>query len=222
MDAGFWKWLFFSDAGLLLRIAIGVGIFVGLALWDFGRRGKDARRWREYLFLLAAALTGMAYGAVNNQVTVTVSWEYLLFGKNLAERVGYGVPPDMAALRLQAAWLGMKAGLAPGLLFGAAFLIANNPSPRRAQLAYRRLCRLMLLPVVGAAAVAVCLALAGRAGLLGDWTSRIEGWDASRRLAFMAAWGAHLGAYIGGSLGAAAALARIARARRKMAHAEAP
>lgn len=49
-----WKWWFVSDAGLAARIGIGAAIFAILAAVDLWRKGRRARRWREYLFLVAA------------------------------------------------------------------------------------------------------------------------------------------------------------------------
>lgn len=50
---GFWNWLLHTDAGLLARIGAGAAIFIVLAIVDLRRNGQQARRWREYLFLLS-------------------------------------------------------------------------------------------------------------------------------------------------------------------------
>src|ERR1041384_40139 len=80
-------WWMKSDASLMLRIAAGVLIFGVLALRDWRRHGNQATRWKEYLFLLGAVIAALIYGAINDQVTVTISPEYFLYGKGLAEVV---------------------------------------------------------------------------------------------------------------------------------------
>ena len=74
-----WDWWVKSDAGLLARLAVGAAVFTALAAWDLARRGRRARRWREYLFLLAAAGGGVAYGSVNDSISSAVSWEYFYY-----------------------------------------------------------------------------------------------------------------------------------------------
>ncbi len=67
-----WAWWTKSDAGLAVRIAIGAGIFLVLALWDLQRRGKEARRWREYLFLVWPVV-------IDNPATFEVEIDVLYF-----------------------------------------------------------------------------------------------------------------------------------------------
>ena len=88
---------------------------------------RVAGRTREYGFLLYAGLLAVVYALVHDQVTVTLSPEYFVYGKGL----------DPASLRLDVAWLAVRAGASVGLVGGAALLVANNPrrsgmpSPRR-------------------------------------------------------------------------------------------
>ena len=74
--AELWHWLVQSDSGQYARIAMVVGIFACLAAVDLKRHGHAARRWKEYLFLVSCVVLALAYGIVNDQVTVGISWEY--------------------------------------------------------------------------------------------------------------------------------------------------
>ena len=100
------QWLLHTNAGLLTRIAIGCGIFLVFALVDLRRRGREATRWREYLFLVACVLVALAYGVVNDQLTTTISWEYFAYGKGIAETLP-GAEPNSPAFRIAvgASWL---------------------------------------------------------------------------------------------------------------------
>jgi len=71
-----WRWWFTTDAGLLARIGIAGCIFGILAIADLWRHGRSARRWREYAFLLCAAVAGIVYGAANDLLSSRISWEY--------------------------------------------------------------------------------------------------------------------------------------------------
>ena len=211
------NWWIFSDAGLLVRVAVGVSIFAALAILDLRRNRTRATRWREYSFLLACVAAALLYGIVNDQITTTISWEYFAYGKGVAEALP-DAPPNSPAFRWEAAKIGMKATWSAGLLIGVALLIANNPRRDRPQLSYRRLvCRLLVIFAI-AAITAAALGLAGYFGLLArfseDFRIMLEQ-DQWRPRRFMAVFGIHLGGYLGGLVGTAAAIARILRARRK-------
>src|SRR5262249_2425290 len=142
-------WLIHTDAGLLTRITIGVIIFACLAIVDLRRNGRQATRWREYLFLLACVSAGLVYGFVNDQVTCTISPEYFLYGKGLADVIGSDASPMV--FRWEAAKIGMKATWSAGLLIGVAMLIANNPSKRLGQLTMKKLLKFLPWPLITAA-----------------------------------------------------------------------
>ena len=209
-----------TDAGLLARLAIGAMLFAAFAVWDLARRGRQARRWREYLFLIIAATAGAAYGYVNDSITSTISWEYFYYGKDLSEQLGTHVPPDPVALRHAAAFVGVKAAGSAALLAGALLLIANNrgrkptdPPPLRDRALYFR------LPGIVCAA-AGCGAVFGVLGYFGmlTWTSqavREAARDGLFRPAhFQCAYGVHLGGYVGGIAGTALAIRGVRRRRR--------
>jgi hypothetical protein len=142
---------------LAWRIAIGSTILAVLAIADLRQRGRDARRWREYLFLLCVMVLAMAYGAINDQITSRISWEYFYYGKDLSKVLGPETPPDPAALHWQAMKVGVEATWSAGLLMGMALLLANNPSPGLRQLSGPRLLSTLVIVV----AVVIPLAAIG-------------------------------------------------------------
>jgi len=194
------------------RLAIGLSIFAVLAITDLQRNGASARRWREYCFLAAVVSVAMAYGAVNDQITSAISWEYFYYGKELYLVLGAQTPPDRAAMRWEASKVGMKATWSVGLLLGALLLIANNPRPSRPQLSFGRLFAFLPAVLMFTAMMAVVLGLVGSHGGL-NWCSTDFRMMAQTNLFrpshFTAAWGAHLGGYVGGVLGGLIAAWRV-------------
>jgi len=217
MIAEFWQWLVWSDAGLLVRVAAGVAVLTAMAAWELHRKGKQARRWREYVYLAAAAGVSMAYGMLNDQITVTVSWEYFYFGKAMEEAVGPGLPPAMGALRWEAFKLGAKAAWTVGLILGVVILIANNPRPGRPGVAYRTLYRLILWPLAGAVGCAVVGGVSGYAGVLRAIYTPVGVDDLRYPSRFLCVWGIHLGGYLGAAAGGAGAVWRVRRLRKQQA-----
>ncbi len=215
-----WHWLAHSDAGLATRIAVGVTILAAMAAWDIRRRGRAAKRWREYLFLLTATAAAMIYGVLNDQITVTISWEYFHWGKGLHAVLGGASPPEMATLRWEAAKVGMKATWSAGLIVGIVVLFANNPRKSKPQLPYRKLYALILPLLLTAAAFGVAGGAAGYCGLFdGVWVSPgpvIVEADLWRPRRYLCVWGIHLGGYLGGAIGVAAAAWRVAAARTRV------
>ena len=199
------------------RIAAGALVFLILAGTDIRRHGRRASRWREYLFLIFVTCVAMLYGAVNDQVTSRISWEYFYYGKELSKDLGLTLPPDGLAMSWAAAKVGMGATWSAGLLIGAVLLIANNPRARRRRLSYTTLATALpwlLLVVIPCSVVG---GLLGYAGAL-TWTSADFGemvtMDYFRPFRFMAAWGAHLGAYAGGLIGLVVVTLRVLSLRR--------
>ena len=208
-------WLLHTDAGLLARILTGSAIFACLARIDLRRNGRSATRWREYLVLLAGVLAALFYGAVNDQITVTISPEYFLNGKELDKIVGDH--PVMSQLRWEAAKVGLKATWTAGLLFSVLLLLVNNPMRGWPRLPNRRL--VLYLPMILVVA-AVCGAIGGWLGYHGyltrldsDFAPMVDA-NMYRPMRFMAAWGVHLGGYVGGVMGTILVAIAILNTRR--------
>lgn len=212
------NWWLHSDSGLLARIGIGASIFILLAVIDLIRRGRCATRWREYLFLLAACAIAMAYGAINDRIASSISWEYFYYGKGLDGQLGPRVPPDPAALQWAACRVGLKATWSVGLVIGVVLLLANNPKPGKPQLPYRTVLRILPNIFLAAACFAAMGGWMGNHGWLA-WTSTDlrgmlhEGLFRPRR--FLAVHGMNLGGYVGGAIATIAAAATIRHRRAK-------
>jgi hypothetical protein len=218
-------WLFVSDRGLGLRIILGALFFLTLALLDLRRHGPRATRWREYLFILAAAAIAMAYGVINDLITSRISWEYYAYGKGLAQALGDREPPDPARLAWEAAKVGLKATWTVGLIAGVALAMANNPRPGLPRLAYRTLLRRMPMILLITATGAAILGTIGALGYLTAFSDeframvRLNEWRPHR---FMAVFGIHLGGYVGGTIGIIWAVLSIRRQRRFATRASLP
>lgn len=211
------NWWLKSDAGLLARIGIGAAFFVILALVDLARHGKQATRWREYAFLLAATACGMAYGVINDRVASAISWEYFYYGKGLDAQLGLQVPPDPAALHWAACEVGLKATWTAGLIIGVALLIANNPRKGRPQLPYRTLLKILPVVLLVTTGFAVVGAEVGSrewlAWMSADLRAILQD-DLFRPRRFLAVLGMNLGGYVGGAIATAGAIVWIERRRR--------
>jgi len=214
-------WLIQSDGGLLLRIVVGIAIFTVLAVVDLRRNGSAATRWREYGVLVASVATALVYGALNDQITSRISWEYFYYAKELDKLLGPTIPPDLNALHWEAAKVGLKATWSAGILFGVALLLANNPRRNLPRLRNRQL--LAFLPLIFAVAAA-CGAIFGILGYEGqlnflsaDFIDMARA-DVFRPRRFMCTWGIHLGGYLGAFLGTLIAVVRIIHLRRKPRH----
>jgi hypothetical protein len=187
------------------RLLFGLAFFVVLGVRDWRRNPADPRRAKEYLFLAFAALVAGAYGVAHDHVTATISRDYFLEAKDLKH--------DPLPFRLAVTWLAFRASYWVGLLAGAALLIANNPSPRRAQLPYRELARLCLLPL---ATAAVAAAVGGALFGLDVFSLREATRDyvaSSGATRFLVVWGIHAGSYAGGAAGVVAAVVLAMRSR---------
>ena len=191
---------------LLWRLLILVLLMALVAWLDWRRRGPEATRWREYVFLLLAGLIGGIIGIANDHITATISPEYFFIGKGIALGDGF---------RRHVTELGFHAGLLAGVVIGGAFLMANNPKPNRSRLSAKKLLRFALYPILGA------LILVPLGSVLAYYFDPLNfSSDLSEALSpeqigrFLAVWGVHLGLYAGGLVGAMTAVLGIRRIRR--------
>ncbi len=204
------------NAPLSIRLTLGGTFFAIYALADLYRNGRAATRWREYAFLLFCAVAAMGYGAINDQLTSSISWEYFYYGKALSKSLGPQTPPNAVALHWAAAKVGIAATWSAGLIIGVALLISNNPRPGVERLSFRDLAAWLPLIfgiTIVCSIVGAILGAAGMLNLFGQdfrdlWASNL--WRPSH---FMATWGIHLGGYVGGAAGTAFAVRGVLRAR---------
>jgi hypothetical protein len=194
-----------------------------MAWTDWRRHGAAARRWREYLFLIACSVLAMIYAVINDQITSRISWEYFYYGKDLWRELGPATPPAAASLSWGAAKVGLAAGWWVGLLMGAALLMANNPRIDRLgrvteSMPLPRLFKFAGFAVAAAIVLSILLGYAGYLGWLNLFDSDLgdlwahDLWHPRR---FTCCWGVHLGAYIGALLGGAVGVFAVWRRKNK-------
>ena len=212
----FFDWPVHTESGLWTRISIGAAIFMALGIADFLQNGPTATRWKEYAVLSVAVLAALLYGAINDQITSSISWEYFYYGKELEHILGPIIPPEAAALHWEAAKVGLKATWFAGLIFGVILLLANNPFRHWPRLKNRQLIRLLPIILVTAAGFAVLGGVLGYEGALTHLSPDFEDMaraDVFRPRRFMCTWGIHLGGYVGGLLGTFIAAGMVMRKR---------
>jgi len=172
---------------------------VRFVLPRFGR--EDA-----VLFVVTTSLA-LAYGITHDHLTATLSPEYFLFGKDLAN--------DPRPFRWAVTVLAAKACWPMGLLAGMALRFANEPSERLPQrLPLRRLLGFVAIPMMTAALAAL---------MLGASPVSFDPWDqraiaemlagSTHVAAFVRVWRVHIGSYVGGALGLLLAVALVRRRR---------
>lgn len=176
---------------LLLLFLLGCGFI----LFDLRKQPAARRRLREYSFILAVALVGAVFGAVNDFFTCTLSPEYFIINKGLPE----GPEPRLAAMAL-----GAKAGFAGGAI-GAALLLYLSGAQPRPWANYR----LYLLPFAAAWLTGVSF---GVFRWYVDWPRVYDFVDALKRddqRRFYTVWCEHLGVYLGAAVALIGVIFRI-------------
>lgn len=104
---------------------------------DYLIKGEKATRWKDYGFVLSVAIFGGCFGALFDQISVSISPEFFQYGKNLGPFRGF-------ELRQRVAGLGFQAGFFAAILL-AMILIYRTQSwtPRP----FAKLYRASLWPV---------------------------------------------------------------------------
>jgi hypothetical protein len=165
-----------------------------MALLDYLQHPDNPTRLKEYGFLLYATLAAVAYAIVHDHATATISPEYFLRWKGLAD--------DPRPFRWAVTILAVRASIATGLVAGTVLLVANNSLPGRKlpRLSYGELARLSLVPLALAALFAV---------IWGVINARLQSGAATARdyvateqvMAFVTVWAVHAGSYAGALVG---------------------
>ncbi len=188
------------------RLLLLLAVLALLASWDRWRHGGEARRAREYAFLLVCGALGAALGGALDQVSVRVSPEYFVYGKGLDAGSG---------LAWRAAALGAQAGFVAGLVAGGVLLLTNQPRPERPPLPAAAVLRVTLPWLLGAAllgeAAGALAAPLDPLGLHRDLDGLVE---PAAQKAFLRVWGMHAGLYLGALTGLVVAAVRLRRRRR--------
>lgn len=102
---------------LALIVLMSIAVIIDLA-----RHGRKAAKYLEYAFVLLTGMIAALAGVLNDLVTSQISPEYFIYGKGLAAG---------GALRLQAAYYGLQAGFAAGVVGGAICLFATVENNNR-------------------------------------------------------------------------------------------
>jgi hypothetical protein len=178
---------------LLYRFAILILLLAAIAWIDWRQHRAAATKWREYTFLLAAGFLGGLVGILTDNLTVSISPDYFIWGKGIAADDGF---------RLRVTLLGLHAGFLAGVVVGGICLIANKPKPDRAKLSAVRLLGFAARPLLGGLVLAPIISLLtwhfDPMGFAAEFRDLL---DASQAHRFALVWGMHLGMYAGGLLG---------------------
>lgn len=188
------------------RIGLLLGILAVAALVDLYRHRARAGRWRDHLFILGGGALGAAFGGLNDYfVSSALSPEYFEWGKGLAGGDG---------LRLRAAWLGVQAGTAPGMIAATILLFAGRRPAAVPALSRGKILTFLGWPLLAAALAGAVFSLifsshdpVGFRPVLG----RVLAPERIDR--FLRVWWLHVGLYAGFLAGLACGIAGVARRR---------
>jgi hypothetical protein len=179
------------DVSFWMRAAALVALMGCVAAVDLWCRRDRARRWKEYLFILATGCAGAVFGAMTDLITSSISPEYFIFGKELPEE----------GLCANAMLLGLQAGFSAGIIAGALCLFvgmrkrtAAIKMPKVMLLAWRPL----LLAIVLGALAPFVFSWFDPFGFV-EHLTRPLGLETAER--FLRVWHIHLGVYLGLGLG---------------------
>jgi hypothetical protein len=178
---------YYYSLDFLRRLTVLLALGIGVVSIDAIRHGRNATKWREYSLLLLVGIAFGLGGAVNDSITVSISPDYFVFGKQL--------PPE--TLPSAAILLGFKAGMVAGLIVGGLLLTYVSS---RTDIRGRLKAVVSVLPEVAGFALLGALTL----GALVRVTSQVY-------IPFRLVQGLHAGLYLGLALGTLRALLLLNR-----------
>lgn len=185
----------------LMRLGGLLLFFIAGAALERWLKGPEAQRWKEYSFVVLCGLIGAAFAMINDQITVTLSPDYFIYGKGLDADQG---------LRMQALALGFKAGFFAGLVLGMVLLMLRPAKFERQPFA---LWPWTLWPMALALLFALPVALVFKASPLSSKTLKdllpLVGKDRAQDFVFVQ--GLHFGLYLGALLGVIGAVVQLRR-----------
>lgn len=184
-----------GDLSFLARLGVLIAVLAAICAWDFYRRGRQATRWREYLFLVTAGAVGAAVGVANDLITSSISPDYFLLGKGV---------PGGAGFQSRVIELGAHAGFFAAVVAVGIYLLANARRDGRRPLPLGGLARQVAKPLFCALAGGVVLG-----GVAAAWplesalqSEVLRSLEPAARERFVTVWGVHIGLYVGLLLGA--------------------
>ena len=194
-----------SSSAIWVRAGLAVLVLVVMAAVDIVRRGREATRWKDYVFLAASTAAAVAFAIGNDMVTSTISPLYFECHEELTK--------SCANVHLLAVLVAARGSWWVGLVLGVALLMMNNPRKTLPQLPWRRMYGKLLYPLVLAAVGSTAMGLLSWTGVIslpGDLNRAVA--DARE---FNAVFASHSGAYVGGVVGAILAAVQVIRQRKK-------
>lgn len=196
------------DIPFVWRLAMLLAVAAGASWIDHGRRGQKATAGREYGFILLTGAIGALIGAVNDAITSSVSPDYFVAGKGLA---------DGDHLRLAAIQYGAQVGCSGGVIAGAILVYFGRRESRTPPVAISWLCQQVWIPAVGAVAGAFIIpAIAAHLDPF-QLAKGLNGVIAPGRVpGFIRVWWAHTGLYAGLLAGELILLRLVNRERRRL------
>gem|GEM_PF-3527847 len=165
-----------------LRVALLIAVLSIVAIIDFYLKGYKSKKWKEYLFVFSMGILFSIFGAIHDQVTVTISPAYYAIGKG----VGYD------SLRLQASLVGLKSGMYAGLIFGCLFLFLNKNWNSTI------LCHWLKCTAISAL---ISLVIGSSVGYISSILGITILPAGKENLRFLVVWGWHIGLYSGAVFG---------------------
>ena len=168
------------------RIALLACLMAVVAGIDRILKGRDATRWREYLLLLTGGGAGALFGALHDQITVSISTEYYRLGKEV-------VHPN---LRWGVLVLGAQTGFAAGVVLLGGYLLAA-----RERTTLRLIVKFASVVILGALPAAVLGALFG-GRVIPDSLAAFYEVPPAAAASFKTVAAEHYGLYAGAIIGA--------------------
>jgi hypothetical protein len=179
-----------QTGAILAEYVVGDGAWAGRGLWDswaaslawLGAGGavalwvgasrvrfsREAKRWREYRFVMIMLLAGVFYGLAAGQIAAGVSPEHVYYTHLGPQSLSDGRTPDGLAAHAMALADGADYAWKVGLSLALAALLANSPHRFAPTLPYAGMLRRVAPAWACVGGLALLVALMGAGGLLGE------------------------------------------------------
>ncbi|MFZ5830079.1 MAG: hypothetical protein ACOY3P_08325 [Planctomycetota bacterium] len=190
------------------RVAFLMLAMAGIAAVDWRRNGRRTKKWKEYGFVLLAGVLGAAFGFANDLITSSLSPDYFVFGKGIAEGPWF---------TLRASTVGIEAGFSAGAIAGAVCLFAGVGGRRLPPLGYPKLLGMLWRPVALAMIAAVVSAFCFRQYDPMNLAKQLQRFlDSDQMQRFLLVWWIHAGLYFGLLAGVVWIVVDVLRLRRRV------
>lgn len=179
----------FYNIPFLYRLIILFVLFAIVALIEKFKNKQATYKWKEYLFLFICGISGAIFGALTDSITSKISPEYFIYGKNIPYNQDFVV--NILKLGAQAGFLG-------GVCVSFFYLTANNPRKDIAKLPYKKIAKLLSLPVIAAILAAILFGFLSKTVPADYYPKEISAILQDKALkSFFTVWCIHSGIYFG-------------------------